>query len=405
MDDSHAAFHVLEERKAGTTTATKVATLVSVVYVTAAPTFSGPVAGYTTIAPANTTPGAAPSATPITDSLAEQITSALMGSTAVSTIDSSLAATDTATAILGKPIVATSSPISADSSVAIGAPTTSTASTVSAVSVAAATSTPTESAVASQSSSSGMTGGAIAGIVIGIILAVIAVLAIAGLLYRRKKLQESEAYHEAENEKHNPFADAAAVPPMSARVPPPQSLHLRPTSNFNPEMTGAMTNDSHAMDVEKAQTPVEPLTNPFAQPAEIPQSSPQEIPAPLRIATPTHGDAALAAGAGMMAGAAAVTAVTAVQRHNAPKPLEIKRASSTTPQPFMGGAMPSPAGTEFSMTSMTPSTVAGGPTGPTNVHRIQLDFKPSMDDELELRAGQLVRLLHEYDDGWVSRFR
>jgi hypothetical protein len=26
-----------------------------------------------------------------------------------------------------------------------------------------------------------------------------------------------------------------------------------------------------------------------------------------------------------------------------------------------------------------------------------------MDDELELRAGQLIRLLHEYDDGWVSR--
>jgi hypothetical protein len=25
-----------------------------------------------------------------------------------------------------------------------------------------------------------------------------------------------------------------------------------------------------------------------------------------------------------------------------------------------------------------------------------------MNDELELHAGQLVRLLHEYDDGWVS---
>jgi len=37
-----------------------------------------------------------------------------------------------------------------------------------------------------------------------------------------------------------------------------------------------------------------------------------------------------------------------------------------------------------------------------NVHRIQLDFKPSMDDELELKSGQLVRMLHEYDDGWVS---
>lgn len=42
------------------------------------------------------------------------------------------------------------------------------------------------------------------------------------------------------------------------------------------------------------------------------------------------------------------------------------------------------------------------PQGANNVHRVQLDFKPSMDDELELRSGQLVRMLHEYDDGWVS---
>jgi hypothetical protein len=25
-----------------------------------------------------------------------------------------------------------------------------------------------------------------------------------------------------------------------------------------------------------------------------------------------------------------------------------------------------------------------------------------MHDELDIRAGQLVRMLHEYDDGWVS---
>jgi hypothetical protein len=25
-----------------------------------------------------------------------------------------------------------------------------------------------------------------------------------------------------------------------------------------------------------------------------------------------------------------------------------------------------------------------------------------MGDELEILAGQLVRVLHEYDDGWVS---
>ena len=46
----------------------------------------------------------------------------------------------------------------------------------------------------------------------------------------------------------------------------------------------------------------------------------------------------------------------------------------------------------------------GSPAGASqnNVYRVLMDFKPSMDDELELRAGQLVRLAHEYDDGWVS---
>jgi hypothetical protein len=44
------------------------------------------------------------------------------------------------------------------------------------------------------------------------------------------------------------------------------------------------------------------------------------------------------------------------------------------------------------------------PTGPgsDSVHRVQLDFKPSMEDELEIHAGECVRVLHEYDDGWVS---
>lgn len=46
--------------------------------------------------------------------------------------------------------------------------------------------------------------------------------------------------------------------------------------------------------------------------------------------------------------------------------------------------------------------VAAAAKTPNNVHRVQLDFKPSMDDELELKSGQLVRMLHAYDDGWVS---
>lgn len=397
MEDAH--FNGLEERKASSTAATKVATLVSVIYVTAPATFSGPVGGYSTIGPVQptTTPKAAPSATPTTDSIANMLSSALLATTATSSPSSDDAASDTATATLGKPVIATTSSDSVGSSAATDASTTSTASTVS---PAAASSTSTDSATVSQSSSSGMSAGAIAGVVIGILLALIALLALAGFLYRRKKFKESEAYQQTEDEKHNPFADGAAVP-LSARVPPPQSLHLRPTSHFDTEMAGAL-NNSHGTDLEKAQTPVEPTTNPFAHSAELSPSNHQEVPAPLRIATPTPEDVALAAGPGVVAGAAAATVA---QRHNAPKPLEIKRASSTTPQPFLGGAMPSPAGTEFSTTSMTPSTAAGGPPGPTNVHRIQLDFKPSMDDELELKAGQLVRLLHEYDDGWVSSYQ
>ncbi|KAK9460581.1 uncharacterized protein V1516DRAFT_677107 [Lipomyces oligophaga] len=37
----------------------------------------------------------------------------------------------------------------------------------------------------------------------------------------------------------------------------------------------------------------------------------------------------------------------------------------------------------------------------TNVHRAVMDFAPTMHDELALQEGQLVRVLHEYDDGWA----
>jgi hypothetical protein len=92
---------------------------------------------------------------------------------------------------------------------------------------------------------------------------------------------------------------------------------------------------------------------------------------------------------------------------SAPHPLDL-----TMPKP-LDTVPASPAGTEFSFNSVAPGqnpgpsgsaaaiAAAGGPPQST-VHRVQLDFKPTMEDEMELRAGQLVRLLHEYDDGWVS---
>lgn len=36
------------------------------------------------------------------------------------------------------------------------------------------------------------------------------------------------------------------------------------------------------------------------------------------------------------------------------------------------------------------------------LYRVHLDFSPSMPDELRVRAGEIVRLLKEFDDGWVS---
>ncbi|KAK4126519.1 hypothetical protein N657DRAFT_654861 [Parathielavia appendiculata] len=101
----------------------------------------------------------------------------------------------------------------------------------------------------------------------------------------------------------------------------------------------------------------------------------------------------------------------ASMRKDIPKPLDL-----TKPPSPLYAVPPSPAGTEYSVHLMAPGqspgpsasaaeiAAAGGPTQST-VHRVQLDFKPTLQDEMELRAGQLVRLLHEYDDGWALCIR
>ncbi|KAK6355430.1 hypothetical protein TWF696_004527 [Orbilia brochopaga] len=70
---------------------------------------------------------------------------------------------------------------------------------------------------------------------------------------------------------------------------------------------------------------------------------------------------------------------------------------------------PSPAMSAFSDSSNMSLPIQGTPTGPgpnsSPVHRVMVDFKPSMADELELHANEVVRLLHEYDDGWALCIR
>lgn len=105
-------------------------------------------------------------------------------------------------------------------------------------------------------------------------------------------------------------------------------------------------------------------------------------------------------------GVSSLTRKTSI-RKDIPKPLDL-----TKPPSPLYAVPPSPAGTEYSMHSMAPGqapgpsasaaaiAAAGGPSQST-VHRVQLDFKPTLQDEMGLHAGELVRLLHEYDDGWV----
>ena len=475
----HHAKHHLHERAVNLEA--RDATIVQVVYSTAAKTFDGPIAGYSTFdapsaaptthsnkkapAPAPTSTQdsptfvqpstsaqtqpsstANPSPTPVVQNTPTQQTSSQEPTTKSSSSLSSVQAVSSSTPT---PIPSTRSKSSSSSqslSDTVAAITSSsstpsssdtptpTSSFVAQSAASSPSSTPTAAAI---TQSNGMTGGAKAGLVIGILLGLGALLALVFFCYRRKKRQENENYEKHDDEKaQTSFANEGGVVGVNrgpvARAAEGTStapqLSLRPVTQFSPDLAAQkarinalaagglsqnQTNDPanpfghHAEVSEKSVPLTQPTspTNPFGNHAEMDLTTANgtsvpaaKIPAPLRVKTPTPEAIAVAAG-GAAAGAGIAAAAAGAGRHNAPKPLNL-----SPNRPMTSGSerpMPSPAGTEFSVNSITPSAAANGPP-PSNVHRIQLDFKPSMEDELELRAGQLVRLLHEYDDGWVS---
>lgn len=308
-------------------------------------------------------------------------------------------------------------------------------------------STPTHTAASSSGSSGGLSSGGKAGLAIGILL--IIGLLFAGLFfcYRRRKNKEAESYAKAADDEKSAYAgglnrsNTTTSTRTTATAP---RLSLRPVTQFLPDLAAkgkaanaagmaggaaggaavgaamasrnqndpanpfgnhaAVQPSQRSSDEEKTMLPIQGTPeNPFADNAGAPGFNgppgsmlpSADAPAPLRIRTPTP-EAAAAAGAGAgIVGAGALAAAKHHERNNAPKALNL------SPNRPVSSAGASPAVSEFSQTPVSPGAMANGPP-PSNVHRIQLDFKPSMDDELSLRAGQLVRLLHEYDDGWVS---
>jgi hypothetical protein len=264
-------------------------------------------------------------------------------------------------------------------------------------------------------------------------------------LYNKRRKQVEERADDEKSENPNPFADPVGA---TARHPTGKAprLSLRPVTQFMPtigrsgpqhpdrrQSRGAgtmipMVQNPQSPDRGQQQgawgrpgTAGQDPANPFGNHAAIgnephdrsvspvtPIDGNRNLPPPSPMdgkPLPNISDAALAGAAGAAVGAG-LTRKTSI-RKDGPAALDL------TLPPKLDAVPASPAGTEFSFNELPPNqqpdpssgaaaiAAAGGPQSST-VHRVQLDFKPTLEDEMELRAGQLVRLLHEYDDGWVS---
>lgn len=332
--------------------------------------------------------------------------------------------------------------------------TKSAASTLSSSSASAAAST------SSGDSSAGTKAGIAFGVLGGIFLVGMLVFFV---FSRRRKQAERERLEDDDEKLNGPIAPVAPVAPVDTHFaaaasttprtdPKAPRISLRPVTQFLPNWNlekRTSKGAAMALAVPAAGAPMtsrapggsawdRPSTAQSTDPANPFGAQAERVPTPImeesiraRSTTP-NSDAlrpvspvssigtmntmndphsgpqvAVAVAAATGAGSATLARKTSM-RKDGPKKLDL-----TLPNPPMAAVPPSPAGTEFSISSVSPGATdapsssaaaiaaAGGPVN-SAVHRVQLDFNPTLDDELDMKAGDLVRLLHEYDDGWVS---
>ncbi|KAK3400247.1 hypothetical protein B0T20DRAFT_408235 [Sordaria brevicollis] len=324
-----------------------------------------------------------------------------------------------------------------ESTLAVASPTSKTFE-------AATSATAAPSATAVSSNQQGTSGAAKAGIAIGVLAGLLVVFLLVWFLFNKRKRQmEAEKQRLADDEKINgPFSDKNEIKTPTSTAAP--RLSLRPVTQFMPNGVPERRASRANMLNTNSNPPVSPLNrpagasawerptvastettgerpgtsasaNPFGDNQRIPEESSPVSPSGDSPVSPD----AVAAGAvaGAAAGAAAGTAAGGLERKASIRKDGLKPLDLTKPPALpLNAHPPSPAGTDYSMNTVAPGqspgpsasaaaiAAAGGPAQST-VHRVQLDFKPTLEDEMGLQAGQLVRLLHEYDDGWALCIR
>ncbi|KAK2590545.1 hypothetical protein QQS21_011778 [Conoideocrella luteorostrata] len=409
------------------------ATVIHTVYKTLEPTFEGPVAGYSTI---NIDPNPEPTQAPIPTTKPAPKPTVADSKPAPSPV---VKASSSIPTVIRQPL-STSSTLDTVLAKATGQPTFSHSVEISdqistpvpTLNIAATASPSASDSAAVKDGGDGTSAGAKAGIAFGVLGGVLIVGLAVFFLFNRRRKQAAAARGEADNEKHrgndNPFET------MTIRSDPhAPRISLRPVTQFLPNWSldkrtskgaaaalaptaamGANRQRNGTWDRSATNQNTHPA-NPFGNQAErVPEPTIDEhssIP-PSDPFTANGPAIAVGAGAGAVtagAGAASLARKTSM-RKGGQQNLDLTVPAALGPMP------PSPAGTEFSMSSIGPNSAmphsngaaaiaaAGGPPN-SNVHRVQLDFKPSLDDEMGMKAGDLVRLLHEYDDGWALCIR
>jgi hypothetical protein len=298
----------------------------------------------------------------------------------------------------------------------IASPTADSSQDVNALAATNTASATNSAASASSSSlnteSEGMSSGAKAGIAIGVILGVGVIAALIFFFIRKKK--RSQALEEEENEK---AAFSLPPPPPIAKPSTPSTppqLKVRPVTQFAPDLSGnggfnpataagaaaaagvgAGTAAVASRNISGNSPPTPPKSaagsNPFNDPV-----NPFGNNTPVAEYAPAMPGSAVAGAAAM--GAVGGAAMASHDRAHSPP------GSSPSPVSIDGESVASATFAADGAAGMSAVAGAAAGTSPNNVHRVQMDFNPSMEDELGLRTGSLVRMLHEYDDGWVSDF-